>query len=111
MFVYELWCQGPIFTRKIFIIEIKDIKHKGKIIVKLKEENNTLKLSIADNGIGIDKKFHDKIFKIFHVLNKSKDSTGIGLSIVKKIVNLHKGEIWIKSEPKKGTTFFFTLKK
>jgi len=57
------------------------------------------------------KKFHDKIFKIFHSLNKSKDSTGVGLSIVKKIVDLHKCEIWLESELNKGTTFYFTLKK
>jgi len=58
-----------------------------------------------------DKKFHNKIFKIFHSLNKSKDSTGIGLSIVKKIVDLHEGEIWLESEPNIGSTFYFTLKK
>ena len=72
---------------------------------------NHYEFSVRDNGIGIEKQFHDKIFKIFHSLNKSKDSTGIGLSIVKKIVNLHKGEIWLDSEPGKGSTFYFTLKK
>ena len=61
--------------------------------------------------VGIDKKFHDKIFKIFHFLKKSEKSTGIGLSIVKKIVNLYDGEIWIESELGKGTTFYFTIKK
>ena len=55
--------------------------------------------------------FRDKIFQIFHSLKKSKESTGIGLSIVKKIVDNYDGRIWLESEPNKGTTFFFTLKK
>ena len=67
--------------------------------------------SVKDNGIGIEEQYHEKIFKIFHSLKKSKSSSGIGLSIVKKIVNLHEGEIWLESEPSKGSTFFFTLKK
>lgn len=67
--------------------------------------------SVKDNGIGIDKKFHKKIFKIFHFLNKSEKSTGIGLSIVKKIINLYEGDIWIDSEIGKGTIFYFTIKK
>lgn len=86
-------------------------KDKGTIIIDVEDLKSHYKFSIKDNGIGIDKKFHDKIFKIFHALNKSKDSTGIGLSIVKKIVNLYEGEIWLDSEPNIGTTFYFTLKK
>jgi len=86
-------------------------KEEGFVKIDVEELQTHYKFSVADNGLGIEKKFHDKIFKIFHALNKSKDSTGIGLSIVKKIVDLHEGEIWLESEPNKGTTFFFTLKK
>lgn len=86
-------------------------KSKGSIIIDVKELNNSYQFSVSDNGIGIENKFHNRIFKIFHSVNKSKDSTGIGLAIVKKIVNLHGGEIWLESVPKKGTTFYFTLKK
>ena len=86
-------------------------KDKGIIEIDFLSKKDHYQFSIKDNGIGIEKKFHDKIFKIFHVLNKSKDSTGIGLSIVKKIINLHEGEIWLKSQPKIGSTFYFTLKK
>ncbi|WP_397364616.1 PAS domain S-box protein [Olleya sp. R77988] len=86
-------------------------KDKGSIIIDVDDFKSHYKFSIQDNGIGIDKKFHDKIFKIFHALKKNKDSTGIGLSIVKKIVDLHEGEIWLDSEPNIGTTFYFTLKK
>ena len=86
-------------------------KEVGLVIIDFEDLKSHYKFSIKDNGIGIDKQFHDKIFKIFHALNKSKDSTGIGLSIVKKIVDLHEGQIWLESEPNVGTTFYFTLKK
>ncbi len=86
-------------------------KEEGVIKIDVKEYNTHYEFSIEDNGIGIETKHHDKIFKVFQSLNKSKDSSGIGLSIVKKIVNSHQGEIWLKSTPSVGTTFFFTLKK
>ena len=86
-------------------------KSKGFIEIDFSAKENHYEFSVKDNGIGSDKKYHDKIFKIFHTLNRSKDSTGIGLSIVKKIVGLHGGDIWLESELKKGTTFYFTLKK
>ena len=86
-------------------------KDQGFVKIKAEELPTHYQFSVQDNGMGIEEKFHDKIFKIFHALNKSKDSTGIGLSIVKKIVDLHDGTIWLESKPNKGTTFFFTLKK
>lgn len=86
-------------------------KSKGLIEIAVEELDEFYQFSIKDNGIGIEKQYHDKIFKIFNSLNKSKDSTGIGLSIVKKIVNLHEGKIWLESQPTIGTTFYFTLKK
>ena len=86
-------------------------KEEGLVKIMANELPTHYQFYIQDNGIGIEDKFHDRIFKIFHVLNKNKDSTGIGLSIVKKIVDLHDGEIWLESEPDKGTTFFFTIKK
>ena len=86
-------------------------KEKGLIEIDVEEQNSFYQFSIKDNGVGIEKKHHEKIFKIFHALNNNKESTGIGLSIVKKIVDLYKGEIWLSSTPNEGTTFFFTIKK
>lgn len=86
-------------------------KEKGLIVIDFEELETHYLFKIRDNGMGIAPEFHEKIFKIFHALNKSKDSTGIGLSIVKKIVDLHEGKIWLESEVGIGTTFFFTLKK
>lgn len=67
---------------------------------------------VKDNGPGIDSKHFDKIFKIFKTLKPKNDgdSTGIGLSIVKKIIGKHKGRIWVESEVGKGSCFYFTLK-
>lgn len=88
-------------------------KPDGQIKVSCLEQGGFLKFSIADNGPGIDEKYHKKIFKIFQTLTPQnrKDSTGIGLSIVQKIIELNAGIVWVESEPGKGSTFYFTLPK
>ena len=64
---------------------------------------------VRDNGIGIDPKFHDRIFGLFNRLDPDVEGTGIGLTLVKRIVEIHDGRIWLESELGKGSTFFFTL--
>lgn len=86
-------------------------KNPGYVKLDYEELETHHKFSVRDNGIGIAPEFHNKIFKIFQSLNQSKDSTGIGLSIVKKIVELYNGEIWVESELEQGTAFYFTLAK
>ncbi|MBU7585614.1 MAG: GHKL domain-containing protein [Nostoc sp. TH1S01] len=88
-------------------------KPQGKIIVGCTEEEDYWKISIADNGIGIEEKYFTKIFQIFQKLSPTPDSesTGIGLSIVKKIVEMYGGSIWLESQVDQGSTFFFTIKK
>ena len=84
-------------------------KKNGLVEIDVVSDGRYWKFSIRDNGIGIHEKYFDKIFKVFQVLQEGENSTGVGLSIVKKIVNFYNGHIWIESEVGKGTTFHFTL--
>lgn len=87
---------------------------RGPIVnITCQSEKDHWLFSIQDNGIGIEKEFYDKIFLIFKRLHSKKeyDGTGIGLAMVKKIVEQHEGEIWLESTPGEGTSFWFTIKK
>ncbi len=88
-------------------------KPKGHIKVGCAEEDDFWKFSVSDNGPGIDGKYSEKIFQIFQTLvpRDGVESTGIGLSIVKKIAELNGGRTWVESEVGSGSTFFFTLPK
>ena len=82
-----------------------------KIHVGARQDGNEWMFTVSDNGIGIDKQFFDKIFTIFQRLHGREEypGTGIGLAVCKKIVERHRGRIWLESEPGKGTQFHFTL--
>ena len=85
---------------------------KIHISARKDEENNEYVFSIKDNGIGMEKKYGEKIFEIFkrlHTIDKYA-GTGIGLAIAKRIVEHQNGKIWVESEPGRGSTFYFTLK-
>ena len=88
-------------------------KPHGQIAVSVADRNDFWEFSVQDDGPGIDKKHHEKIFKIFQTLapRDSSESTGIGLSIVKKIVETYGGKTWIDSELGAGSKFSFTLPK
>lgn len=64
---------------------------------------------VKDNGIGIAPEHHEKIFELFNKLDPNTDGVGIGLGMVKKIIEVHNGKIWVESEPGKGSVFKFTL--
>jgi len=67
-------------------------------------------LFVRDNGIGIDPKYHEKVFGLFDKLDPQSEGTGIGLALVKRIVEVHGGHIWLESAgAQAGTTFYFTL--
>jgi PAS domain S-box-containing protein len=88
-------------------------KPDGIIRIGCTDENGFWKFSISDNGKGIEEKHFDRIFQIFQTLSsgKEEESTGLGLTIVKKIVTNHGGKVWVKSQLGQGSTFFFTLPK
>lgn len=86
-------------------------KDNGTIAIGVEDKNSYWVFYIRDNGKGIEKAYFDKIFQTFQKLENNSQSSGIGLSIVKKIVNFYNEKIWVESEVNKGTTFYFTFKK
>ena len=64
---------------------------------------------VRDNGIGISPQFRDRVFGLFDKLDPLSEGTGIGLALVKRIVEFHGGRIWVESELGQGATFFFSL--
>lgn len=89
------------FSRPIF----------GRVIINVIQDESYWHFTVADNGTGIESKYFDKIFELFQTLNRRDEveSTGIGLSLVKRIITLQGGKIWVESAVGEGTTFHFTL--
>ncbi|WP_312911930.1 sensor histidine kinase [Natronosalvus caseinilyticus] len=91
------------------------IKYSGdeppRIEIADEKRGDRCVLSVADDGIGIETEYVDQIFDIFNRLHSNDEfqGTGIGLSLCRKIVDHHGGDIWVDSEPGDGTTFYFTL--
>jgi PAS domain S-box-containing protein len=88
-------------------------KPKGDISIYSSDANGSWEFSVKDNGCGIKEKYFDKIFKIYQTVRPldKHESTGIGLSIVKKIVGLHGGSIRVESKVGEGSTFYFSFPK
>jgi len=92
-------------------IKFNDKEKEGLVEINCSDKNKYWQFSIKDNGKGIEEKYFDKIFIAFQKLENDYKSTGIGLSIVKKIIETYDGEIWLKSIPNIETTFYFKIKK
>lgn len=86
-------------------------KPQGRITVACVPDDGFWKFSVADNGPGIERKDYERVFKLFQTLTCRDDSesTGVGLTVTKKIVEMYGGRIWVESEVGKGSTFFFTF--
>lgn len=88
-------------------------KPVGLVTVACEDAGDRWRFQVADNGPGIDPKYHEKVFGIFQTLapRDQQESTGIGLTLVRKIVELYSGRVELASEVGKGSTFTFTLPK
>jgi signal transduction histidine kinase len=83
----------------------------GTITIRSQQEGDAVILSVTDTGIGFDMKYHDRIFGIFERLHRQEDypGTGVGLAIVQKVAERHRGRAWAESEPGKGSTFYLAI--
>ena len=105
-------------TRMIEVVQnlienaIKNMEDQSdpQVNIGVREDGDEQIFFVSDNGIGIEPDFQERVFNIFEKLNPQSDGTGIGLAIVKRIIEIHKGRIWVESEGNgKGSTFCFTL--
>jgi signal transduction histidine kinase len=111
-------CDGDGMSRVVENLLLNAIKFAGngknpKIEIGYEDKTQFHQFSVKDNGIGIDRKYHQEIFDMFRQLKEITDEggTGIGLAIVSKILKHHGGKIWVESEKGKGATFYYTLPK
>ena len=86
-----------------------DQPHPTVTIGSTKDENDTTVFFVKDNGIGIEQQYQERIFGLFNKLDTATEGTGIGLTLVKRIIEVHHGNVWLQSEPGQGSTFYFTL--
>ena len=90
-------------------IKYRDEQRPPKIEIGYRVEGEDSVFFLRDNGIGIDPSQHEKVFDLFYQVDSGGDGTGAGLAIVKRIVEVHGGRVWIESEKGKGCTICFTL--
>ncbi len=92
-------------------IKFRKTDEKPQIEINVTVKNENWLFSVSDNGIGIEDKYHEKIFQVFQRLHtrSAYEGTGIGLAHCKKIVDIHRGEIWLESKPGEGSSFYFTI--
>lgn len=107
-YIYQL-CQNLIKNA----IKFHKPNLPPRVTIHYKSLEKYHQFCIEDNGIGIKKEFFDKIFLIFQKLNPNEkyQGSGIGLAVCKKVVEMHKGQIWVESESGEGTQFYFTIAK
>tara|TARA_R110002051_G_scaffold129976_1_gene203741 strand:- start:188 stop:937 length:750 start_codon:yes stop_codon:yes gene_type:complete len=107
----NIWKFNQLFQNLIQNAIKHNNKENGRIEIGFSEKENYYQFFVKDNGIGIKAAYFDQIFKVFTKLESVSSSSGIGLSIVKKIVTFYNGKIWLESEEEAGTTFYFTISK
>jgi signal transduction histidine kinase len=85
----------------------------GQVTVSCQDDGSHWRFAVADNGPGIEPRHFERIFQLFQTLapRDRVESTGVGLALVKKIVEMYRGRVWVESAPGAGATFYFTWPK
>jgi signal transduction histidine kinase len=85
-------------------------QERPRVEIGMREQAGERVFFVRDNGIGIDPRFRDRVFGLFEKLDPDSEGSGVGLALIKRIVDQHNGRVWVESEGKgKGTTVCFTL--
>jgi light-regulated signal transduction histidine kinase (bacteriophytochrome) len=103
--------------KQVFVNLISNaIKYSSKkkdplIVISSEDKNDEVIYYVKDNGAGFDMTFVDKLFNVFQRLHSLKefDGTGIGLALVKRIIQKHRGKVWAEGKENEGATFYFSL--
>jgi signal transduction histidine kinase/sensor domain CHASE-containing protein len=112
-------CYNRLGLKQIFsnlignAIKFSAYQSDAQVIVGSEEAEGEFKFYVRDNGLGIDKRYHRCIFDLFYRLQELKnvEGTGVGLTIVQRILETYGGQVWLDSEKGKGTTFYFSIPK
>lgn len=111
--VKSIMAYPTLFTRLLNNLLSNAIKYRSEkdltVNITCNSHKNYYEFAFADNGIGIETGQFDNIFKIFKSVKQDKESNGIGLSVCKKIVEMHNGKIWVESKEGRGSVFKFTI--
>lgn len=111
-------CDGQLIRQVWINLLSNSIKYSQKkenpvITINAEETETDIIYSVADNGVGFDMEFADKLFGVFQRLHKISEyeGTGVGLALVSRIITRHHGRVWAQSAPGQGATFYFSLPK
>lgn len=114
----DIYCDGERMYQvfeNLVVNAIKFVLNAENPVIRIgyNDKERFHEFYVRDNGIGIDPKYHHKIFEMFHRLDemKNEEGTGLGLAIVEKIISNHGGKVWVESEKGEGATFYFSVPK